>query len=63
MRVALRHAESRAGAPALQSIELGALRVDFTRREVTSAGKEVHLGKGAALTLKLAAPVTIKVRG
>ena len=43
MRVALRHAESRAGAPALQTIELGALRIDFTRREVTSAGKEVHL--------------------
>lgn len=43
MRVALRHAESRNGTSAPQVIELGTLRIDFTRREVTSAGKEVHL--------------------
>jgi len=30
---------------------------------LSTRGKEVHLPKGAALTLKLAAPVTVKVRG
>jgi hypothetical protein len=30
---------------------------------LSTRGKEVHLGKGAALTLRLAAPVTIRVRG
>jgi hypothetical protein len=30
---------------------------------LSTRGKEVHLGKGALLTLKLAAPVTIRVRG
>ena len=30
---------------------------------LATKGKEVHLAKGAALTLKLAAPVTVKVRG
>jgi two-component system, OmpR family, KDP operon response regulator KdpE len=43
MRVALRHARSRAGAAAPQMVEVGSLRIDFTRREVTSAGNEVHL--------------------
>jgi hypothetical protein len=30
---------------------------------LSTKGKEVHLAKGSALTLKLAAPVTVKVRG
>jgi hypothetical protein len=30
---------------------------------LSTRGKEVHLGKGAALTVRLAAPVTIRVRG
>jgi hypothetical protein len=30
---------------------------------LSTRGKEIHLAKGAALTLKLAAPVTIRVRG
>ena len=30
---------------------------------LSTRGKEVHLGKGAALTLKLAAPLTIRVKG
>ena len=30
---------------------------------LATKGKEVHLAKGAALTLKLAAPVTVRVRG
>jgi hypothetical protein len=30
---------------------------------LSTRGKEVHLGKGAALTLRLAAPVTIRVKG
>jgi hypothetical protein len=30
---------------------------------LSTRGEEVHLGKGAALTLKLAAPLTIRVRG
>jgi len=34
-----------------------------TAAVLSTRGKEVHLGKGAALTLRLAAPVTIKVRG
>jgi two-component system KDP operon response regulator KdpE len=43
MRVALRHAERSEGAPAPQVLQFGALRIDFTRREVTRAGQEVHL--------------------
>ena len=44
MRVALRHAESRGSAAAApQTFELGALHVDFARREVTRAGETVHL--------------------
>jgi two-component system KDP operon response regulator KdpE len=42
IRVALRHAREAAGAPA-SVIELGALRIDFGRREVTLGGREVHL--------------------
>ncbi|HEV8210659.1 MAG TPA: hypothetical protein VGP77_11075 [Vicinamibacterales bacterium] len=34
-----------------------------TAAVLSTRGKEVHLGKGAALTLRLSAPVTIKVRG
>lgn len=34
-----------------------------TAAVLSTRGKEVHLGKGAALTLRLAAPVTIRVRG
>jgi hypothetical protein len=30
---------------------------------LSTRGKEVHLGKGAALTLRLAAPVTVRVKG
>jgi hypothetical protein len=30
---------------------------------LSTRGEEVHLGKGAALTLKLAAPLTVRVRG
>jgi hypothetical protein len=30
---------------------------------LSTRGKEVHLPKGAALTLRLAAPVTVRVRG
>ena len=43
LRVALRHA-AQAGAEAAPSvIEAGALRIDQARREVTAAGREVHL--------------------
>jgi len=34
-----------------------------TAAVLSTRGKEVHLGKGAALTLRLAAPVTIRVKG
>ena len=30
---------------------------------LSTRGKEVHLGKGAALTLRLAAPLTIRIHG
>ena len=30
---------------------------------LSTRGEEVHLGKGAAITLKLAAPLTVRVRG
>lgn len=43
MRVALRHALSLGTAGAEQSSELGELRIDFVRREVTLRGEEVHL--------------------
>jgi two-component system KDP operon response regulator KdpE len=43
MRVALRHAARAAGEPEEPVLELGALRVDFARREVALAGEEVRL--------------------
>jgi two-component system KDP operon response regulator KdpE len=43
MRVALRHAQHSEGAAAPQVLEFGELRIDFTRREVTRSGQEVHL--------------------
>ena len=42
MRVALRHVQQAAGAPA-PIIEIGALRIDLARREVKLDGAEVHL--------------------
>jgi two-component system KDP operon response regulator KdpE len=42
IRVALRHTREAAGAPA-SVIEIGALRIDFGRREVTRDGRAVHL--------------------
>jgi len=42
MRVALRHAARTVGEP-MGLIELGALRIDFERREVTRDGREVRL--------------------
>jgi two-component system KDP operon response regulator KdpE len=43
MRVALRHAQHGEGAGAPQILEFDTLRIDFTRREVTRSGQEVHL--------------------
>ena len=43
MRVALRHAARAAGEPAAPVLEFGALRIDFARREVSLAGREVRL--------------------
>ena len=43
MRVALRHAARAAGEPAAPLLELGALRVDFARRQVALSGREVRL--------------------
>jgi len=43
MRVALRHAAEKDGGEATPVLENGALRIDQVRREVTLAGKEVHL--------------------
>jgi two-component system KDP operon response regulator KdpE len=43
MRVALRHAARAAGEPAEQVLEIGALHVDFARREVTLLAREVRL--------------------
>jgi hypothetical protein len=34
-----------------------------TAAVLSTRGKEVHLGKGAALTIRLSAPVTVRVRG
>ena len=42
MRVALRHAQPAAAGRA-PVIEIGALRIDLARREVTRDGAEVHL--------------------
>lgn len=43
MRVALRHARTGGATGPVQVLEFGDLRVDLVRREVTQAGKEVHL--------------------
>lgn len=43
MRVALRHARAGATGAAAQTLEIGELRVDLVRREVTKGGKDVHL--------------------
>jgi two-component system KDP operon response regulator KdpE len=43
MRVALRHAQTDRGGATPPVLEFGTLRVDLVRREVTLAGKEVHL--------------------
>src|SRR4029077_7559818 len=42
IRVALRHADQAAGAPQ-PVIEIGPLRIDLGRREVTRDGRELHL--------------------
>jgi hypothetical protein len=34
-----------------------------TAAVLSTRGKEVHLGKGAALTIRLSSPVTVRVRG
>jgi two-component system KDP operon response regulator KdpE len=41
IRVALRHAQGT--GPGEPTVEVGSVKVDFTKREVTVAGKEVHL--------------------
>jgi two-component system KDP operon response regulator KdpE len=43
IRVALRHASRRAGAPTEAVFEAGDVRVDLAGREVTRAGTPVHL--------------------
>ncbi len=43
MRVALRHAQMATGPAALQVLELGDLKLDLARRQVTRAGQELHL--------------------
>jgi two-component system, OmpR family, KDP operon response regulator KdpE len=43
IRVALRHASRPAGAPTEPFFEVGDVRVDLARREVTRAGTPVHL--------------------
>jgi two-component system KDP operon response regulator KdpE len=43
MRVALRHAARAKGEPEAPVLEVGALRVDFARREVALGGSEVKL--------------------
>jgi two-component system KDP operon response regulator KdpE len=43
MRVALRHAARAKGETEAPVLELGALRIDFARREVTLEGREVRL--------------------
>ena len=43
MRVALRHAARAAGEPEAPVVEIGALRIDFERHEVTLEGREVRL--------------------
>ncbi len=43
MRVALRHAETAAGAAPAQVLEFGDLKIDLVRREVFRGAEEVHL--------------------
>jgi len=43
IRVALRHVREAAAPAAPSTLELGALRIDFARREVTREGAPVHL--------------------
>ena len=43
MRVALRHAQQAAGPASLPVMEIGSLRIDQTRREVSLAGQPLHL--------------------
>jgi two-component system, OmpR family, KDP operon response regulator KdpE len=43
IRVALRHARQAAGPVSLPLFEIGPLRIDQTRREVTLAGEALHL--------------------
>ena len=43
MRVALRHAARAAGEPGAPVVEIGALRIDFVRHEVTLEAREVRL--------------------
>jgi two-component system, OmpR family, KDP operon response regulator KdpE len=43
MRVALRHAQTRAADPAVQAIEFGELKIDLVRREVFRGAEELHL--------------------
>jgi two-component system KDP operon response regulator KdpE len=43
VRVALRHASAREGAPAEAVFEVGDLKVDLARRQVFARGAEVHL--------------------
>ncbi|HVK65161.1 MAG TPA: response regulator [Polyangium sp.] len=43
MRVALRHAAAGVTSSAVQTIEIGELRIDLVRREVKKGGQEVHL--------------------
>jgi two-component system KDP operon response regulator KdpE len=43
MQVALRHAARAAGEPEEKRVEIGELAIDFARREVSVAGREVRL--------------------
>jgi two-component system KDP operon response regulator KdpE len=43
MRVALRHAQMAAGPAVSQIFELGDLKLDLARRQVTRSGQELHL--------------------
>jgi two-component system, OmpR family, KDP operon response regulator KdpE len=43
MRVALRHARQASTETSLAVLEFGELRIDFSRREVTRQGRDVHL--------------------
>lgn len=43
LRVALRHAERARGSLASEPVDAGPIHIDFSRREVTVDGQEVHL--------------------